>query len=322
MPAPVVFGCGGAALKDSEHRFFQEADPWGFILFSRNVSDPEGVLRLTGELRSCVGREALVFVDQEGGSVARLRPPHWKEWPAVGPFLAQVEGGEAERHAALDRRFRDVARELLAAGIDANCMPVLDIPAPGTSPVIGDRALGADPSLVAGRGRAVCEALLAEGVLPVVKHMPGHGRATVDSHDEMPVVDALLEDLDARDFAPFRDLADMPIAMTAHIAYTAVDPDVPATLSRRMVEDVMRGNLGFDGVILSDDLCMGAIRGPLRESTAQAIEAGCDVALHCDGEMAAMEEVMEGVGTASPEALRRMADAEARRNAAQGAGNA
>ncbi len=322
MPAPVVFGCGGGSLEDAERRFFQEADPWGFILFARNVTDPEGVRRLAGELRDCVGRQAPVFIDQEGGSVARLRPPHWKEWPAVGPFLERVEGGEDERCAALERRFREVSRELLDVGVDANCVPVLDLPAPGTSPVIGERALSDDPVMAAGRGRAVCEAMLAEGVLPVLKHMPGHGRATVDSHKDMPVVDAALDDLEAHDFAPFRDLADMPIAMTAHIAYTALDPGCPATLSRRVVEDVMRGSFDFDGLLLGDDIGMGALRGPLRERAAQTLDAGCDVVLHCDGEMASMEDVMAGVGATSPEALRRMSAAEARRDAAKEAGNA
>lgn len=319
MAAPVILGCAGPRLGDEERRFFADADPWGFILFSRNVSDPDGVARLVEDLRGCVGRRAPVLVDQEGGAVARLKPPHWRAWPAVGPFLEGAvaggpkDGAEEIRLARLAERFEAVARELHGVGIDVNCMPVLDVPCGRAHPAIADRVLGADPETVARRGRRICEAMMGEGVLPVVKHIPGHGRARADSHEELPVVDAPLAELESRDFAPFRELADMPMAMTAHIAYSAIDPDRPATLSSRVVERFIRRGIGFRGLLIGDDIGMGALRGPLRERASETLAAGCDIVLHCDGERKAMEGVMEGVGAASPETRRRMARVEALR---------
>lgn len=317
MPSPVIFGCSGAELDEAERQFFEDANPWGFILFSRNITDPYGVHRLTSELRDCVGRKAPVLIDQEGGAVSRLRPPYWKEWPAVGPFLASVDGDESDRCSELWERFRQVGKELLTLGIDVNCMPVLDLPEPGSRSVLGERALGDDPTVVAWRGLEICDALLSQGVLPIAKHMPGHGRTTVDSHLELPVVNASLEELEEHDFVPFRLLSHLPIAMTAHVVYTAIDPNHPATQSSLVVEKVMRDFIGFDGVILGDDICMGALMGSPEERALMSLNAGCDAVLHCDGDLSAMENVAECIGMATPEALQRMKEAELTRDEAQ-----
>ena len=287
----------------------------GFILFQRNCETPDQVRALLAELREAVGRgDAPVLIDQEGGRVARLKPPHWPAYPAAAALAAL--GGERAREAVrLGARL--IADDLAALGITVDCLPVLDIPVPGSDAVIGDRAYGDRPEPVAALGRAACEGLLAGGVLPVLKHIPGHGRGAVDSHLALPRVEAPRAVLEESDFAPFRDLADMPLAMTAHIVYTAFDAERPATLSRRVIDEAIRAGIGFDGLLLTDDLSMRALGGSFAGRAAGALEAGCDLVLHCNGEMAEMTEVAGAVAPLSPAARARLDRAEARRGAAE-----
>ena len=313
MPSAVVFGCSGPVLNSEERKFFADADPWGFILFSRNAVDPQQLVALVGELRSTVARKAPVFIDQEGGRVARLGAPHWREWPPVGKLFSSTKFDAHDCEEMLGLRFRTIATELISVGVDVNCVPVLDLPVPGAHPVIGDRALGSEPRSVGRRGEIVCRALLAGGVLPVIKHIPGHGRASSDSHAELPVVEATRNELSKTDFEPFRALAEMPIAMTAHVAYRDIDASRPATQSPSVIREVVRGDIGFEGVLLSDDLGMDALPGPLAKRAETALLAGCDIVLHCDGCRAGMQECMNGIGPVSGEALKRLKAAEARR---------
>jgi beta-N-acetylhexosaminidase len=316
VPRAVVLGCAGERLTADERRFFAEADPIGFVLFRRNCKDPDQVRALVVEMRDAVGRaDAPVLIDQEGGRVQRLQPPHWRRYPAPARIgaLADAEAEEAARLAA-----RLIADDLAALGVDVDALPVLDLPVAGADPVIGDRAYGGGPERVARLGRAACGGLLQGGVLPIVKHIPGHGRAQVDSHRDLPRVDASRETLGASDFTPFRALADMPWAMTAHIVYTAIDPDAPATFSHAVIEEIIRQHIGFDGVLISDDLSMGALQGSLAERTRRSLAAGCDVALHCNGVLAEMQEVAEAASPLTAAAQARLARAEAlRRNSAQ-----
>jgi len=293
LPKAVILGCAGPVLAGAEADFFRGADPLGFILFERNCRDPDQVRRLTADLKACVGRpDAPVLIDQEGGRVARLRPPHWRAAPAAGVICALAKSDLQSGIDAARLNARLIAAELADLGITVNCAPVLDVPRQGADPVIGDRAAGDTPDLAARLGRAACEGYLDGGVLPVIKHIPGHGRALVDSHKALPVVDAPLPELDVIDFSPFRDLSDMPVAMTAHVVYRAVDPDAPATLSADVIGGVIRGRIGFDGFLISDDLSMRALTGGLGDRTASALEAGCDAVLHCNGEPAEMRDVV------------------------------
>ncbi len=310
----MVFGCASTVLGEAERRFFRQADPLGFILFSRNCGNPDQVRALIGDLLDCVGRaEASILIDQEGGRVARLKPPHWRAGPAAGRFaeLARLDPERGEEAARLNARL--IAAELSALGITVNCAPVLDLPRPGADAVIGDRAAGDTPELAARLGRAACEGFLGGGVLPVIKHIPGHGRAFVDTHNALAVVDAPLEELRQTDFAPFRALKNMPWAMTAHVVYSAVDPSAPATLSAKAIEETVRGNIGFDGLLISDDLSMGALSGDMGSRAAAALGAGLDVVLHCNGDMAEMEAVAAGSGPMDSLALERLARGEAMR---------
>ncbi|WP_131117088.1 beta-N-acetylhexosaminidase [Lichenihabitans psoromatis] len=283
MTLGFVCGCAGLELTDDEKRFIADTQPWGLILFRRNVDTPEQVSRLTASFRAVVGRfEAPVLMDQEGGRVQRLRPPLWPDYPAASRY--EGCGGESDAQAAkLGARL--IAHELRNVGVTVDCAPVLDVPVPGSHNVIGDRAFAADPMTVARLGRAFAEGLLLGGVLPVMKHVPGHGRAGVDSHLSLPVVEADRDELDQHDFEPFRQLADLPIAMTAHVVYTALDPDRPATTSARVIDQIIRGVIGFDGLLLSDDLSMEALKGSLGERAEQARLAGCDILLHCNGKL-------------------------------------
>ena len=293
-PAAAILGCSGPALTDGERRFFARVNPVGFILFARNIATPAQVAALVADLRATVGRaDAPVLIDQEGGRVQRLKPPHWRKAPAGAPFARLAARDPAAAVAALRLNYRLIGRELAALGIDVDCAPVLDVPVAGADDVIGDRALGADPVMVATLGRAVVDGLLDEGVLPVIKHIPGHGRAMVDSHHALPTVHAARADLEAQDFPPFRALADAPWAMTAHVVYTAID-DLPATTSAKVIGEVIRGLIGFDGVLVSDDLSMKALGGGFDERARRALEAGCDLVLHCNGDMAEMEAVAAG----------------------------
>lgn len=312
-PRAAIFGCAGARLSESERDFFRAADPLGFILFQRNCETPEQVRALVAALRSAVGRDdALVLIDQEGGRVQRLKPPHWPAYPAAARLAALGErAGEAVWLGA-----RLIADDLAQLAITVDCLPVLDIPVGGADPVIGDRAYGTEPARVASLGHAACDGLLAGGVLPVVKHIPGHGRATVDSHHALPRVEAPRALLEASDFVPFRALADMPLAMTAHIVYTAIDAEHPATLSRRVIDEVIRSSIGFDGMLLTDDLSMRALGGGFAERVTLALDAGCDVVLHCNGDMAEMAEIAGAARPLSAAARARLDRAQARRGAA------
>ena len=308
----VIFGPEGPELSVSEAAFFRDAAPWGFILFARNIASPEQVSHLTGALRESVGRDAPILVDQEGGRVARLGPPHWRRWGRVTSLFDGVDEGPAVEAARL--RYRIIAEELRTIGIDVNCMPLLDVPMPEVHEIIGSRVLGSAPDDIARRGRAVCEGLLAGGVLPVIKHMPGHGRATLDTHIALPRVTTPLEELDATDFAPFRALTDQVLGMTAHVVFEAIDPDRCATLSPAVIGEI-RGRIGFDGLLMSDDLSMAALTGPIGARAAAALEAGCDVALHCNGALTEMVDVAGYVGPLQGHAARRATLAETARQA-------
>ena len=292
-PRPVIFGCAGLTLTPAERAFFRDADPLGFILFGRNVAEPDQVRRLVAELRDAVGRaDAPVLIDQEGGRVARLKPPHWRDAPPAGRIgaLAASQGIDAACEAArLNSRL--LAAELAALGIDVDCAPVADVPVPGAHSVIGDRAYAEDPALVGKLAHAAAIGLLEGGVIPIVKHIPGHGRARADSHAELPVVDADEATLERTDFAPFRTLAHLPWAMTAHVLYSAIDPARPATTSAHLIARVIRGWIGFDGVLISDDLSMEALQGDLTARARAAMDAGCDLALHCTGVLAEMQAI-------------------------------
>jgi len=302
-----IYGCAGLRLSDAERRFFRSADPFGFIVFLRNVETPEQLARLTAELRETVGRaDAPVLIDQEGGRVARLKPPHWRAAAPAARFgqLASRDRAAAEEAVRLNARL--LALELRAVGVDVNCAPVLDLRLPGAHEVIGDRAFGADPEAVACLGRAMMDGFLEAGVMPVAKHIPGHGRAAVDSHLALPRVSTARAELESTDFRAFRLCADAPWAMTAHVVYSDIDPGRPATTSPVVIKDVIRSAIGFDGLLLSDDLSMQALSGTLAERARDALAAGCDVVLHCNGDLCEMEAVAGAVGALSQPALKRI----------------
>ena len=289
----LILGCAGKSLSAEEAAFFRDVRPWGFILFKRNIGTPAEVRALTASLRDCLGSDgAPILIDQEGGRVQRMGPPHWPAYPAGGRYGRL--NGSAEAIAHLGARL--MAHDLADVGINVDCAPVLDVPAAGSHDIIGDRAYGTNPASVAQIGRAIAEGLMAGGVLPVMKHIPGHGRAACDSHHGLPVVDAPRDALAAEDFGPFRALADLPMAMSAHVVFTAIDPDRPATQSSIVIRDVIRGAIGFDGLLMTDDLSMHALTGTFRARTEHAFAAGIDVGLHCNG---AMDE-MRGVAEAAP----------------------
>lgn len=313
MTRSCVFGCAGTTVSASEVAFFRETRPWGFILFRRNIDNPAQVRRLTADLREAVeAPNALVMIDQEGGRVQRLGPPHWSARPSART-LGRASLDEEGRRGLARLAARLIAHDLLDLGIDANCAPVADIATPGGHDVIGDRAYGADHRSVTVLARAFAEGLLAGGVLPVIKHIPGHGRAGVDSHEALPIVHASLAELDSTDFAPFRALSDMPAAMTAHVVYAAIDPGRPATRSRSIVSKVIRGAIGFQGLLISDDLSMKALDGDLGRRAAEALAAGCDIALHCNGDIKEMRLVADGARELSGKAATRAAWALSRR---------
>jgi beta-N-acetylhexosaminidase len=286
MLASFITALAGTELAPGEAAALRSSRPCGIILFARNAADPEQMRRLTGAARDAVGHDILVLIDQEGGRVRRLRPPNWRDLPCAAAYgrLYRDDPAAACHTARLAAQL--TAAELRGAGINTNCVPVLDVPAPGSHDIIGDRAYGATPDQVAALGRAVAEGHMAGGVLPVIKHVPGHGRAGADSHLELPVVTAPRAELERIDFAAFKACADMPAAMTAHVVYTAIDPERPASTSPRMIAEVVRGVIGFDGLLMSDDLGMQALSGTLAERTRAVLAAGCDVALVCSGDLA------------------------------------
>lgn len=314
-----ILGCLGPVLSAREAAFFRVANPWGFILFGRNVESPAQLRDLTADLRESVGRDAPIFIDQEGGRVQRLRAPHWTEWlpplDMVELITARAEKGQGLAAAcrAMELRYRIIAAELRGVGIDANCAPCLDVASGVTHDFLRNRCFSDDPNVVAQLGRAAANGHLAGGVLPVVKHLPGHGRAVLDSHKALPRVVTPLADLQAHDFVPFKALNDLPMAMTAHIIYTAIDAERPATTSPRMV-DVMRNDIGFGGLIMSDDLSMNALSGGLGERAATTIAAGVDIALHCNGDLAEMAPVVAGAGLLTDAAATRASRALAARH--------
>jgi len=302
-PMAAIFGCAGTRLSSSEKAFFQDCDPVGFILFARNIENPDQVCNLVSDLHESVGREnALVLIDQEGGRVARLKPPHWRAAPPQGVF-AGMDYGAARRAAKLNARL--LADDLLVLGINVDCLPLLDLRFAGAHDIIGDRALGDTVERVSSLGRAVCEGLLEGGVLPVVKHLPGHGRARVDSHLELPRVEVDRGVLEETDFATFRDFADMPLAMTAHIVYGAIDAERPATTSPVIMSEIVRGSIGFDGLVMTDDLSMQALGGSIATRSADSLAAGCDLVLHCNGDIDEVKQVANAVGPLDVEGLRR-----------------
>lgn len=307
--AACILGCSGLILTRDERAFFADAAPWGFILFARNVASPSQVRALTADLRQAVGRDdAPVLIDQEGGRVQRLGPPSWGRYP---PAAAYGRLGEAGPEAAW-LGGRRLAHDLTALGVNINCMPVLDVGDTATHAAIGDRAFSFDPGEVGRLGRAACEGLMAGGVLPVIKHMPGQGRARTDSHLGLPVVEASLAELDAHDFVPFRWLADMPLAMTGHVVFSAIDPDRPATTSPTVIAQVIRGIIGFQGLLISDDVAMDALSGGLRDRSDAARRAGCDVVLYGRGDGAGNAAVAAGAGRLTGASAQRASDALAR----------
>ncbi len=313
-PKAVVFGCADKTLAADERAFFADADPLGFILFARNCGNPDQLRGLIADLRDAVGRaDAPVLIDQEGGKVARLGAPHWRHPPPARVFaeLAGRDLAAAVRAARLNARL--IGHELAGLGITVDCAPVLDLAVAGAHDIIGDRAHGETPGQVAALGGAVCDGLLDEGVLPVIKHMPGHGRAGADSHLVLPVVDAGLDELRRTDFAPFRSLNAAPWAMTAHVLYRAIDPDHPASASARVVGGVMRGEIGFDGFLLSDDIGMRALSGSQAARCVAVLGAGCDAVLHCSGVLAEMRDAAEATPPLGQAALARLDRAEALR---------
>jgi beta-N-acetylhexosaminidase len=311
--APVIFGAKGLELDRDERAFFADAKPFGFIVFARNIESREQIRALVADMRRCVGYEAPVLIDQEGGRVARLRgnlahnlPPmaHLGKLFATDPAQAAIAAYDIGRLLAFD---------LARYDIWVDCVPVLDVPQDGSDDVIGDRALGRSPDQVAILGKALAEGAMAGGCLPIIKHIPGHGRAGVDSHHALPKVDAPLSDLRAWDFAPFRALNHLPMAMTAHVLYSAIDPDQPATLSKTILDEVIRGDIGFDGLVITDDLSMGALGGTMDARARHALDAGCDVLLHCNGKMDEMLSIMQAAPRFSDKGRMRAAAALAAR---------
>jgi len=301
-----ITGVLGLELSADEREFLRSERPWGFILFKRNVDTPEQVVRLVQALRNAVDRpDAPVLIDQEGGRVQRLRPPHWPDYPAGAIFshlydIDPVLGLSAARLSA-----RLIAADLAELGITVDCLPLADVPVAGADAVIGDRAYGTEPGKVSLIARAVTDGLDQGGVLPVLKHIPGHGRATADSHLRLPTVDTPRIELEPTDFAAFRPLADLPMAMTAHVVFSALDPAHPATTSATIIEQVIRGSIGFQGLLMSDDVSMNALAGSLAERTRAIVAAGCDMVLHCNGNFDEMREVARETPELSGRALER-----------------
>lgn len=302
---PAILGLAGTQLSSDEKAFFRSVNPFGFIIFSRNIETPQQMKRLTHSLRECVGREHVaILIDQEGGAVQRLGPPHWRKAPPMALFgniclkSADLALRAAVANAAL------MGAELMDVGVTVNCLPVLDVLTPEADDIIGGRAFSSDPSVVSTLGAATITGLAKAGIVPVIKHIPGHGRAKVDSHKQLPIVEAPLSELQKTDFIPFAYLHDAPMAMTAHIAYSAIDPGVPATFSKPVIKDVIRGLIDFQGLLLSDDLGMSALQGNFRDRTTRSLNAGVDVVLHCSGILDEMEDIVAGAGSFSSDKLR------------------
>jgi beta-N-acetylhexosaminidase len=301
-----ITGVSGLELSAPEREFIRGTRPWGFILFKRNVEAPDQVSALVEELRSCLGdADAPVLIDQEGGRVARLGPPHWPVYPPGATFGALYDLDKTLGQQAARLSARLVAADLIDLGITVDCLPLADVPVAGADAVIGNRAYGTEPAKVAAIARAVTEGLEQGGVLPVLKHIPGHGRATADSHFGLPTVDTPAEELERTDFAAFQPLADLPMAMTAHVVFSALDPAQPATTSATIIRQVIRGTIGFQGLLMSDDVSMNALAGSIAERTRAIVNAGCDMVLHCNGKLEEMRDVAEETPELAGEALDR-----------------
>jgi len=299
-----ITGVSGPELTDSEREFIRTERPWGFILFKRNIDAPAQVARLVGELCAAVENpDTPVLIDQEGGRVQRLGPPHWPVYPPGAVFGALYDIDRALGLKAARLSSRLIAADLIDLGITVDCLPLADVPVEGSDAVIGNRAYGTEPDKVAAIARAVTEGLEQGGVLPVLKHIPGHGRATADSHFKLPTVDIARNELERTDFAAFQPLADLPMAMTAHVVFSAIDPAQPATTSATMIEQVIRGVIGFQGLLMSDDVSMNALAGSIAERTRAIVDAGCDMVLHCNGKLDEMREVARLTPELSGQAL-------------------
>ena len=301
-----ITGVSGLELSAAEREFIRAERPWGFILFKRNIETPDQVSALVGELRSCLGEaDAPVLIDQEGGRVARLSPPHWPVYPPGAVFGALYDLDPALGLQAARLSSRLIAADLIDLGVTVDCLPLADVPVAGADAVIGNRAYGTEPAKVAAIARAVTGGLEQGGVLPVLKHIPGHGRATADSHFRLPTVDTPREELERTDFAAFQPLADLPMAMTAHVVFSALDPAQPATTSATIIRQVIRGAIGFQGLLMSDDVSMNALAGSITERTRAIVNAGCDMVLHCNGKLDEMRDVARETPELTGEALQR-----------------
>ncbi len=320
MIGAFISGCGALELSAAEEAFFRDAQPWGLILFARNIDNRKQISALTARFRELVGREnAPVLIDQEGGRVQRMGPPEWRNYPAGRAYAAIYELDGLTGLSATRLVYRLLAKDLYEVGINVDCLPVLDVPQPGSHRIIGDRAYGHNPEQVALLGRVAAQGLMDGGVLPVIKHIPGHGRAFSDSHLELPVVDAPNHELEQVDFAPFAALADIPMAMTAHVVYSAIDDRAPCTLSAKVIDEVVRKQIGFDGLLVSDDLSMKALdaslaslvgdlsnfRSSMHARGELALKAGCDVLLHCNGDIEEMRQVADAAGNLKGAAQKR-----------------
>jgi len=310
-----ITGLSGINVSANERAFLREARPWGLIIFKRNVSTPQQVAELTSAFRDAVGWQAPVLVDQEGGRVQRLGPPHWPAYPAGAVYGALFDREVSSGLAAARLAGHLIAADLRVLGIDVDCLPLADVLTAGADPVIGDRAYGSEPGKVAAIAGAIAQGLLAGGVLPVVKHLPGHGRASADSHHKLPVVDTDRATLEATDFAAFRPLASLPLGMSAHVVFSTIDPVAPATTSVTMVREVIRGFIGFRGLLMSDDVSMKALSGTIAERSRAAFAARCDVVLHCNGILSEMAAVAGQAPVLAGEAARRADAALAQRKA-------
>lgn len=305
---PAIFGCSGLSLTPEEKTFFAKVKPAGFIIFKRNVDEPDQVAALVKEMKETVGRHKVpILVDQEGGRVQRLSEPFWRKYPAMATFGQMAQKDPTLAASALRLNVRLIADDLRRVGINVDCLPVLDIMNDWADPIVGDRAFSNDPKLVTAMGRIVVDALMEGGVLPVIKHIPGHGRATADSHLELPVVDATVAEMDDTDFVPFKELSDAPFGMTAHIKYTDIDPKQCATLSRVVIGRIIRMKMGFSGLLMSDDLAMKALTGEFEDRTRGAFAAGCDLVLHCNGKMDEMQAIASACHVASGKLEKRLA---------------
>jgi len=299
-----IAGCEGTSLSASEVKFIERTNPWGLILFGRNVETPQQITSLTSHFRKITTRpDAPVLIDQEGGRVQRLGPPVWRKYPSANRYSQLYDNDPLLALKQIRLITRLMAQDLHDIGINVDCLPVLDVPQPGAHQIIGDRAYGVTPERVSVLARAAVTGLMQGGVLGVIKHIPGHGRAMSDSHLSLPQVDTSYDELLHSDFLPFAALSDMPMAMTAHVVYSAIDPDNPATMSKTVINDIIRQGIAYNGLVMTDDLSMKALSGDFADRAARAIAAGCDITLHCNGNMREVEAVAEGSGALSGESL-------------------